>query len=58
MRRIADRINGDQKAKEGNLSRRADGKLDTVAEGMRKAVGTRRPPLASRAKTQSPTSWK
>lgn len=41
MRRIADRINGDQKAKEGNLSRRADGKLDTVAEGMRKAVGQR-----------------
>ena len=40
MRRIADRINGDQKAKEGNLSRRADGKLDTVAEGMRKAVGS------------------
>ena len=41
MRRIADRINGDQKAKEGNLSRRADGKLDTVAEDMRKAVGQR-----------------
>ena len=40
-RRIADRINGDQKAKEGNLSRRADGKLDTVAEDMRKAVGQR-----------------